>query len=196
MRLALGVLVAVGVVVAEWAWARDPAAGTAQEISRLAGFGRALAALFHGPPAPVRGPTMPAPTLAAPRRPAAAVDRAALEAYVEEAALAQGLPPELFRALVQVESGFNHRAVSPKGAIGLAQLLPQTAAALGVDPWDPRQNARGGAIYLRQMHDRFGCVESGLWAYNAGPGNVERGRLPRETAVYVQDVLRRWRSQR
>lgn len=105
----------------------------------------------------------------------------------------QGLPPRLVQAVIQAESGYNARAVSNKGCIGLMQLKPSTARELDVDdPYDPDQNVRGGSTYLRQMLDRFGRVELALAAYNAGPGAVERHKgVPpyAETREYVRRVL-------
>lgn len=104
-----------------------------------------------------------------------------------------GLDVELLKAVVLVESGFNPEAVSPKGAVGLMQLAPETAKMLGVsDPSDPVQNVRAGARYLRSLLDRFGSLELALAAYNAGPGTVERhGGMPpyQETRKYVRAVL-------
>lgn len=119
-----------------------------------------------------------------------------LRSMMEQAALEAGISPDLLEALVAIESGFNVRAVSPKGAQGLTQLMPATARSLGVsDPFDPLQNLRGGARYLAQMLARFGDVKLALAAYNAGPGAVERfGRqVPpySETVAYVENVLAR-----
>jgi soluble lytic murein transglycosylase-like protein len=105
------------------------------------------------------------------------------------------LPPSIFLSLIQQESGFNPAARSRRGAIGLGQLMPDTAAELRVDPHDPEQNLEGSARYFRQMLDRFGSMELALAAYNAGPGRVRRAgnTIPniRETQQYVPSVLRR-----
>jgi soluble lytic murein transglycosylase-like protein len=108
------------------------------------------------------------------------------------AAARHNIPEDLFLRLVQTESGWNPAAVSPKGAIGLAQLMPRTAALLGVAIDDPRQNLDGGARYLRMMHDRFGSWRLALAAYNAGPEAVVRhGGVPpfAETTAYVKAIL-------
>ncbi len=105
------------------------------------------------------------------------------------------LSPALLEALVWQESRWRNEAVSPKGAMGLTQLMPATARALGVDPRDPAANLEGGARYLRQMLDRFGGdVVKALAAYNAGPERVERaGGVPaiRETRAYVAAIMAR-----
>jgi soluble lytic murein transglycosylase-like protein len=111
----------------------------------------------------------------------------------------QNLDPRLVRALIQAESGYNVKAVSNKGAIGLMQLMPDTASELNIrNPYDPDQNIRGGTMYLRQMIDHFaGKVELAIAAYNAGPGAVEKHRgIPpfAETRDYVRRVLALWRG--
>ncbi|AMY69715.1 lytic transglycosylase domain-containing protein [Frigidibacter mobilis] len=108
------------------------------------------------------------------------------------AARRHGIPEDLFLRLVQQESGWNHGAVSAKGASGLAQLMPGTASLLGVDSSDPAQNLDGGARYLRQMYDRFGNWRLALAAYNAGPEAVQKhGGIPpyAETTNYVKVIL-------
>ena len=121
-------------------------------------------------------------------------NRELYEPLVQEHATRQSLRPELVRAVIQVESGYDPRALSPKGAMGLMQLMPATARGLGVNnPWDPAQNIRGGTDYLRQLLDLYeGNEELALAAYNAGSGAVARygGRIPpyRETRDYVRKV--------
>jgi hypothetical protein len=115
---------------------------------------------------------------------------------IAEHASQHGLTPDLVRAVIQVESGFNPRAVSPKGAMGLMQLMPATARDLGVmNPFEPEQNIAGGVRYLKQLLDRYDSnVELALAAYNAGPASVERysGIPPyRETQDYVKKVTAR-----
>lgn len=108
------------------------------------------------------------------------------------AAQQHGIPEDLFLRLVQQESGFNASAVSPKGATGLAQLMPGTAQQLGVDINNPQQNLEGGARYLKQMHARFGNWPHALAAYNAGPEAVQKhGGIPpyAETQGYVLAIL-------
>jgi soluble lytic murein transglycosylase-like protein len=122
-----------------------------------------------------------------------------LEPMIARHSDAQNLDPRLVRALIQAESGYNVKAVSNKGAIGLMQLMPDTASELNIrNPYDPDQNIRGGTMYLRQMLDHFaGKVELAIAAYNAGPGAVEKHRgIPpfAETRDYVRRVLALWRG--
>lgn len=129
--------------------------------------------------------------------PAATRDRVSLyDDIIERHAATHGVRPELVRAVIQVESGFNARARSHKGAMGLMQLMPATAAELGVDnPWDPSENIRGGVSYLAGLLRRFNDERLALAAYNAGPGAVERygQQVPpyKETQDYVRKIAAR-----
>jgi soluble lytic murein transglycosylase-like protein len=119
----------------------------------------------------------------------------AYAAKVAELSARFDLSPALIEALVWQESRWRAGAVSPKGARGLAQLMPGTAREMGVDADDPFANLEGGARYLREQLDRFdGDIEKALAAYNAGPGRVIRsGGIPaiRETQTYVAAVMGR-----
>jgi soluble lytic murein transglycosylase-like protein len=114
---------------------------------------------------------------------------------IERAAASQAIEANLLRAVIVVESGFNSRAVSPRGAIGLMQLMPATARRFGAaDVYDPRQNVSAGASYLKFLINRFGQnVQLALAAYNAGEDAVDRsgGHIPpySETQAYVPRVL-------
>ena len=111
---------------------------------------------------------------------------------IEAAATQAGVDPRLLAALTQAESGFNPGALSGAGAVGLTQLMPGTAAGLGVDPTDPLANLDGGARYLAGQLDSFGRVDLAVAAYNAGPGAVRQaGGVPDypETQAYVRRVL-------
>jgi soluble lytic murein transglycosylase-like protein len=119
-------------------------------------------------------------------------------AQIAEAAQRFGIPAAWIRAVMRIESANEVRAISPKGAMGLMQIMPATWAdlrarhRLGSDPYDPRDNILAGAAYLRELHDRYGSPGF-LAAYNAGPGRYEEhlaGRpLPAETRAYVTTLL-------
>lgn len=120
-------------------------------------------------------------------------------ALVAEAARRFGLPEAWIRAVMRIESGGDRRAVSPKGALGLMQLMPKTWTemraryGLGRDPFDPHDNILAGAGFLRELHDRYGSPGF-LAAYNAGPGRYEDFRdrhrpLPAETVAYVAAIV-------
>ena len=144
------------------------------------------------------GPTMFTATAAVPIGP----ERARAETVgdpallIEQAARIHRLDPTLLKAVAWQESRGRMRAISPRGALGVMQLMPATASELGVDPRVMTDNIRGGAIYLRRQLDRFGTVPLALAAYNAGPGAVLRyGGIPpyRETRSYVARIMARWR---
>jgi soluble lytic murein transglycosylase-like protein len=144
-------------------------------------------------------PTPSAPKLAAPRAPAPAADATALPyaSIVGDVAKEVGLAPAVIRAVIEQESNYDARAVSAKGAIGLMQLRPETAERFGArDPFDPRENIRAGARYLRWLSGLFGDrLELVLAAYNAGEQAVVRAghRIPEyaETKHYVARILAR-----
>ncbi len=113
-------------------------------------------------------------------------------AMAREAALRNGIPVDMFLKLVQQESNWNATAKSHKGALGLAQLMPETARKLNVDPLDPYQNLDGGARYLARQYRSFGSWRLALAAYNAGPQAVRKyGGVPpyKETQNYVRVIL-------
>mgnify|MGYP000872414544 CR=1 FL=1 len=118
--------------------------------------------------------------------------RSDFSSIIDEASRAYGVDKDLIRSVIQAESGFEPRATSPKGAMGLMQLMPKTARDLGVrDAYDPQENIMAGTRYLRSLLDRYdGDVPRALAAYNWGMGNVERNpeRLPRETREYVARI--------
>ena len=124
---------------------------------------------------------------------------ASLDELIVEAAGRHQLPPELIRAIAEVESSLDPQAVSPTGAMGLMQLMPATAERFGVvDPFDPRQSLEGGCRYLSRLRQEFaGNAVLMLAAYNAGEGAVKRydGVPPyRETRVYVHKVVAAWKG--
>jgi hypothetical protein len=116
---------------------------------------------------------------------------------IQEVSQALGLPPSLITVMMQRESYGDPSAKSSAGAFGLMQLMPDTAAELGVDPRDPRQNIEGGARYIKMMLDKYdGDLVTALMAYNWGPGNVDKWRksggvrnVPQETQDYVEYII-------
>ena len=121
------------------------------------------------------------------------------DAIIEKYAGDYRLDPHLIRSIIATESGFNPKAVSPKGARGLMQLMPATAARLGVqNSFDPEQNIQGGIKHFRSLLDNFNNdFTLSLAAYNAGENRVQRlGRVPeiKETREYVQSVTKRWNA--
>jgi soluble lytic murein transglycosylase-like protein len=145
----------------------------------------------------ISGPVMVTPEGATPIKPERAAPaspkQAAATSLLESAGQATDISPRLLEAIAYVESRFNTKAISPKGAVGMMQLMPGTAEELGVDPHDPEENARGGADYLRRMVTKFGNnVELAVAAYNAGPAAVLKyGGVPpyAETRAYVDAVM-------
>jgi soluble lytic murein transglycosylase-like protein len=145
---------------------------------------------------------VPAPAPAAPKQPEPSVQAQpplTPRELVTRAAINAGLPPEIVHSVARAESGYNTGAISPKGAIGLMQLMPGTAAELNVDPYDPAQNVEAGARYLRGLLLKYENdphqVSKAIAAYNAGPGAVDKynGIPPYpETVQYVNRVLKQY----
>ncbi|MHB8770834.1 MAG: lytic transglycosylase domain-containing protein [Syntrophales bacterium] len=121
-----------------------------------------------------------------------------LTPIIRRAAETYGVDPGLIRAVIKAESNFQPQSTSPKGAMGLMQLMPETAREVGVkDPYDPFENVMGGTRYLKRLLDRYqGNIPRALAAYNWGAGNVEKypDRLPRETRDYIRRVTEEYRS--
>lgn len=141
-------------------------------------------------------PPPPAAPMVATVRPAPSDRALTAEEIITRAAEKAGLPPEIVHSVAKFESGYHTNAVSPKGAIGLMQLMPQTAAAMHADPYDPQQNAEAGAEYLAALLEKYKDdqhqVSKAIAAYNAGPAAVDKykGVPPyRETVNYVNRVI-------
>lgn len=163
--------------------------------------GGSLVVDFDRPaPAEVSKPAKAEPEVAVERPRACTTGNAALDAVVQEAGLRYGVDPCLVVAVMSQESGYRQNAISPKGASGYMQLMPDTARRLGVsDIFDPRQNVHAGTRYLRMLLERFGgSIELALAGYNAGEGAVERygRRIPpfAETQNYVRLISTKYRT--
>jgi len=152
-------------------------------------------ALAVSTPAPAVSQAAPTASVSVAKQ--AVPDQLAPEKLAIAAAAKYGLPPSLVRSVMKAESGFQPRAVSPKGAIGLMQLMPGTAQSLGVNPYDPAQNVDAGARYLRELLEKYhGLLRHALAAYNAGPEAVDKhGGVPpfAETLDYIRRVEREWK---
>ena len=173
----------IAVMLAGWL-ASSPAGAQVIEIDA-----QGVATTYDGPTLFVGDSAAPVRAV----RPAALPPQPDTETF-QEVARVHGLSPALLAAVAWQESRGRNDAVSPKGAIGVMQLMPETARRLSVDPYVREDNIRGGARYLRQQIDRFGSVPLALAAYNAGPGAVLRyGGIPpyRETQTYVASILAR-----
>lgn len=122
------------------------------------------------------------------------VSRSTIDNYIVLAGRKYGLRPEFIRAVVWKESAFKNSSLSRVGAMGLMQLMPQTAKDLNVkNPWDPKENIFGGTRYLKSLLMEFRRVDHALAAYNFGPGRVKRGAAwPKETREYVPKVIKRF----
>jgi len=121
-----------------------------------------------------------------------------IQELINWAAQKVGLDSKLLSAVVRIESGGNQAAVSPKGAVGVMQLMPETARGLGVNPYNLQENVLGGAVYLKQQLDKYqGDIPKALAAYNAGPGAVDKynGVPPyRETITFISRVMSMFRG--
>ena len=184
LRAAAALLLGVAVHVPAASSAADSELGRRVAIFRALVRNEPLEAPLFGRPTPraCRG----APTGSGLRR---EVERA-----VRDSSIRFALPRGLIHSVILHESDYDPLAESHAGALGLMQLMPGTARELGVlCPTDPRQNILGGSRYLRELHDRFGSWPRALAAYHAGPGNLERGRVPPVTRLYVRRVMASWK---
>jgi soluble lytic murein transglycosylase-like protein len=170
--------------------------GSVIKLNTPAGVIEMPAALVAGFEPEEYAPPEPAPP-EPPHPPAEARPDLTPKELTTRAAIHAGLPPAIVHSVAKAESGYRADAVSPKGAVGLMQLMPATAAELNADPHDPAQNAEAGAEYLRDLLVKYENdphqVSKAIAAYNAGPGAVDKynGIPPyRETIDYVNRVLK------
>lgn len=115
--------------------------------------------------------------------------RSDIQAYATRVSQQYGVPSSLVLAVIETESSYRVDAVGRSGEIGLMQLMPATAASLGIDPYDWQSNIDGGISYLSQLFGKFGNWDMAIAAYNAGPGNVSKGIIPPSTKSYLDKVL-------
>jgi soluble lytic murein transglycosylase-like protein len=203
MRLVFCLLLATAAAMGQ-----DPQAAMADSIARQRAAverqRQAVRQQVHAPPGSTAGfftvpwsePLSETPPATAPVAECDPVPDDQIDPIVEETSKREGLTPDLLRAVIERESSYLPCAVSPAGAQGLMQLMPDTAAGLGVeDPFDTRQNVDGGARYLRQLLDRYnGNLPLALAAYNAGPTRADKVGilpLPTETSSYISGILQR-----
>jgi hypothetical protein len=160
------------------------------QVSGLNAVSPPAVAVRPAPEAPTESAVEDVPSVVRLRK---APDRARqYEPIIEEASRTYGVDAGLIRAVIRAESNFRNESTSPKGAMGLMQIMPGTAKDLGIrDAYDPQQNIMGGTRYLKSLLDRYnGDVPTALAAYNWGMGNVERRpeKMPRETRVYISRI--------
>jgi len=183
---------AVGLTLALWA---APAAARGPIFTYTDGNG--VVHFTNVPRGDTRFKPIPGAATSVPRKYYRAPRSTRYDPLIDTTARLHGVPPALIKAVIAAESAFNSQAVSHKGAQGLMQLMPATAASLGVDnAFEPAQNVFGGTAYLREMIHRFGDLSRALAAYNAGPRAVDRyGGIPPypETQAYVERVLTYYR---
>ena len=113
-----------------------------------------------------------------------------IPAYIKLAAKKSGLPPPLIAAVIHVESRGKENLVSSAGAVGLMQLTKNTAKMLHVNPWNPKQNIVGGALYLAKLIRQFSSIEKALIAYNEGPTALAQGKVYTQSVTYAKNVIR------
>lgn len=112
-----------------------------------------------------------------------------VESQIRQQAMALGVPADLAVAVARRESGLDQSAMGSSGEVGIFQIMPGTAAGLGIDPYDAGENILGGVTYLKQQYNTFGSWDLALAAYNAGPGRVAAGTIPASTQSYVSSIL-------
>jgi hypothetical protein len=174
--------------------AADDSSFTDVPTAEITGYEKDLSLPLPAPADSHASIPIPAPSESKKSGPAKSAPAPALNQVVNSASAAYHLDPDLVNSVIHAESGFNSRAVSPKGARGLMQLMPGTANQLGVnDAFDPQANVGGGSRYLRELLERYNFdLVKALAAYNAGPERVEqyRGVPPfRETRAYVARIV-------